>query len=337
MKAAKATLGRALDQPDPAIRFYLFYGPDESQSRAHGERLLKGLEAEKFPVSGQATKSDPALLADEASAIGMFGGKRAIWVEPAGDEIAAGAEALLQLPATESPVVAIAGALRKSSALVKLAEAHAQALAHISYELGQRDAEAVVEELGKAEGLRLGSGVAARIAAAAGNDRGMIAQELTKIALYLDATPEAPKDLDRDVLEAIGAGTDGDWMRLADLALAGDLDALAREVEHIPAGAEPISVIRALQRRLLMLAPIRARVDDGDRPHDAVTSAGKSVFWKEKDLVAKLVASWDSKTLARVLERSGELERRLMRPDSPPPAEALEEELIAIARTARRR
>jgi hypothetical protein len=68
-----------------------------------------------------------------------------------------------------------------------------------------------------------------------------------------------------------------------------------------------------------------------------VTSAGKSVFWKDKDLVTRLVALWDSKALARVLERSGELERRLMSAESPPPAEALEEELLAIARTARRR
>ena len=63
----------------------------------------------------------------------LFGGPRAIWVEPAGDEIADGVEALLEAPASESPVVAIAGALRKTSALLKLAEAPSAALAHCSY------------------------------------------------------------------------------------------------------------------------------------------------------------------------------------------------------------
>ena len=337
MKAAKATLGRALDHPNPDIRFYLFYGPDESQSRALGERLLKGLEAEKVAVPPQTAKSDPAILADEAGAIGLFGGKRAIWVEPAGDEITDAVGALLEAPAGESPVIAIAGALRKTSALVKLAEAHRQALAHISYELDQRDAEKVVEEIARAEGLRLGPGVAARIAAAAGNDRGVIAQELAKIALYVGATPESPAEVGRDVVDEVGAASEGDWTRLADLALAGDIAGLAEELKHLAAGAEAITVVRALQRRLLMLAPIRSRVEAGQRPHDAVTSAGKSVFWKEKDLVARLIATWDSEALARVLERSGELERRLMRSDSPPPADALEEELIAIARSARRK
>lgn len=337
MKPVRGNLGRMLDSPDPAIRFYLFYGQDESQSRGHAERLLKGLCAEKSAVSGQAAKADPALLADEASAIGLFGGGRAIWIDPAGDEIAPAVEALLEAAATESPVIAVAGGLRKTSPLVKLAEADPRALAHISYDLTGRDAEQLVEELARTEGLRLESGIAGRIAGAAGNDRGIISQELAKLALFLGATVQDPKSLDRDGLEAVGAASEGDWSRLADLALAGDLPALADEIQVTATDAEPITVIRALQRRLLMLVPLRARVERGERPHDAVTSAGKSVFWKDKDTVAKLISLWDSDGLARVLERSGELERRLMRSDSPPPTDALEEELVAIARTARRR
>ena len=336
MKTAKGSLGGHLDRPDPKIRFYLFHGQDESQSRAHGERLLKALGAEKFVVPAQSAKSDPALLADEAAAMGLFGEKRAIWVEPAGDEVAQAVEALLEAAAAESAVIAIAGALRKTSALLKLAEAHPQALAHVSYPLGERDAVQLVAELARAQGLRLGPGIASRIAAAAGNERGIIAQELAKLALFVGASPDSPAEVGRDALDRIGAGSDGDWMRLGDHALAGDVAALSRELDAAP-GAEAITVLRALQRRLLMLAPIRARVDQGQRPHDAVTSAGKSVFWKEKDLVAGILEKWDSAALARVLERSGELERRLMSSDPPPASEALEEELVAIARTARRR
>lgn len=337
MTPAKGSLGRSLDQPDSNIRFYLFYGPDEGQSRSHADRLLKGLGAEKFVIPAQAAKSDPAILADEAAAIGLFGGKRCLWIEPAGDEIFGSVEALLEASAAESPVAAIAGALRKTSPLVKLAETHALAMAHISYQLSERDAVHVIDEIARGEGLRLGSGVGARIAATAGNERGIIVQELAKLALYVDATPESPKQVDRDTLDEIGAGSEGDWMRLGDLALSGRLDELSRELEHSAADAEPISVLRALQRRLLMLAPIRARLEGGKRPHDAVASAGKSVFWKDKELVTRMISLWDSKALARVLERSGELERRLMSPDSPPDGEALEEELVAIARTANRR
>jgi DNA polymerase-3 subunit delta len=337
MRPAKGALGRALDRPDPATRFYLFYGQDEGQSRGHGERLLRGLDAEKSAVSAQAAKADPALLADEAAAIGLFGGKRALWVEPAGDEIAAAVEALLDATSVESPVIAIAGALRKTSPLVKLAESDSKALAHISYNLDERDAERLVEELASAEGLRLAPGIAARIAAAAGNERGIIVQELTKIALYAGASPDSPRPVDRDILDEIGAGAEGDWMRLGDLALSGELGRLSQELEASAADADPVAVLRALQRRLMMLAPISARVDRGARPHDAVTSAGKAVFWKDKELVARLISLWDSKALERAFERSGALERRLMSTNPPPAAEAVEEELVAIALMARRR
>lgn len=337
MRPAKGALGRALDRPDPATRFYLFYGQDEGQSRGHGERLLRGLDAEKSAVSAQAAKADPALLADEAAAIGLFGGKRALWVEPAGDEIAAAVEALLDATSVESPVIAIAGALRKTSPLVKLAESDPKALAHISYNLDERDAERLVEELASAEGLRLAPGIAARIAAAAGNERGIIVQELTKIALYAGASPDSPRPVDRDILDEIGAGAEGDWMRLGDLALSGELGRLSQELEASAADADPVAVLRALQRRLMMLAPISARVDRGARPHDAVTSAGKAVFWKDKELVARLISLWDSKALERAFERSGALERRLMSTNPPPAAEAVEEELVAIALMARRR
>lgn len=337
MKSAKATLGRALDSPDPNIRFYLFYGPGQSQSRAFADRLLQGLQAEKSGISAQAAASDPAILADEAAAIGLFGGRRALWVEPAGDELLPAVEALLEAAATESPVIAIGGALRKTSPLLKLAESHAIALAHISYEPDERDSQRIVDELARSEGLRLGPGVAARLASAAGNDRGVIAQEVAKLALYCGATVERPVEAGTDALDEIGAGNEGEWLRLGDLALAGDLNGLSRELDSSAADADPIGVLRALQRRLLMLAPIRARVDRGERPHDAVTSAGKVVFWKDKSLVTRQIGLWDSKALARIIERCGELERRLMRPDSPPPSVAFEEELLTIARTAQRR
>ena len=68
-----------------------------------------------------------------------------------------------------------------------------------------------------------------------------------------------------------------------------------------------------------------------------MASMGKALFFKDKELVGQLLGQWNSAKLSRVAERAGELERALMRGDSPPPVDALGEELIAIARTAGRR
>ena len=133
MRASKASIGRSVDQPSAGIRFYLFHGPDEAQSRALGARLAEGLGASKFLLAAGTVKSDPASLPDEASAMSLFGGKRVIWIEPAGKEIEEGVAGLLDGPVPESPVVAIAGALPKTSALLKLGEASPLALAYASY------------------------------------------------------------------------------------------------------------------------------------------------------------------------------------------------------------
>lgn len=326
---------KALSAPDPKIRFYLFHGYDPGQSRARAEQLLATLAAEKATIEPATLKTDPAILADEAAAMALFGGKRALWIEPAGEDIAEAVEALLGAPAAESPAIAVAGGLKKSSALLKLAEAHPLALAVQSYELNERDLERLVEDMARSEGLRLAPGIAARIATSCGGDRGIVAQELTKLALYLGASPASPALLDSDALEAVSAGSEGEWTHLGDLALSGNSAAVADELATT-AGIDPIRLIRAVQRRLLMLAPLRAKVDHGRSVGDVMASAGNSVFFKEKHVVAKILPLWDSASLARVSERLGALERALMRSDSPPDVEALGEELVTIARQAGR-
>ena len=47
MKAQRGTILRSVGEPDRAIRFYLFHGPDDSGSRALAEQLLAVLEVER--------------------------------------------------------------------------------------------------------------------------------------------------------------------------------------------------------------------------------------------------------------------------------------------------
>jgi DNA polymerase-3 subunit delta len=338
VKSNKAQSGRALEQPDPTIRFYLFHGPDEAGSRALGLKLLKGLgDAERFIVLGQAVKADPASLADEAGAMALFGGKRAIWIEPAGDEIANGVAALLDAPASESAVVALAGALRKTSALLKLAESHPAAWSHISYVPEGRDVERIVVDLAREAGLKVMPDVAQRIAAAAGNNQAIAASELDKFAAYLGAGPARPRELDHGTIDLLGADSaEADWLRLGDLALAGRIADLTEALARLPhGGSEAVPIIRSLQRRLVMLAPLRARIERGERVDGVMASMGKALFWKDKDLMRRLLSTWSAARLAEAAERVGALERQLMLTKVPDEA-ALGETLVTLARVAGR-
>lgn len=337
MKIERGALGRSVDQPSPDVRLYLFHGPDEAGSRALGERVRKALGAEKQALAGAALRADPALLAAEAGAISMFGGRTLLWVEPAGDEITQAVTALLDAPACENPVVAIGGTLRKTSSLLKLAEAHSRALAQASYVPEGRDADRLAMELAREEGMVLSPDLARRVAEAAGNNRDVMAREVEKIALFVGAAPGQARPLAEDEFDAIAVGMEGDSSRLVDLALSGEVQRLATELARLaPASAEAIPILRSLHRRLLQLAPLRAKLEAGTALDAAMASAGNALFWKDKPLIRSWLARWPSSKLAVAEERASQLEQRLMLSPLPEMA-SVGELLLDLARVARRR
>lgn len=331
---------RALDTADPAIRLFLLHGPDEAASRALADRMgaALGPDAERVDLSAALLKGDPARLADEAAAISLFGGRRWIRIEPAGDDALASIEALLEAPAAGNPVVAVAGALRKDARLLKLVQAAPAAMAHVSYLPEGQDADALAIGLARELGLQLRPDVARRLATATGGDRALLARELEKFALYLDAAPEHPKPLEHETLEALGAASEeGDLTRLTQAVFGGDPHASDAELTRLASeGIEGIGVLRALSRRALQLAGLRAQMAGGESVDRVMQTAGKAIFWKEQDATRQALARWTPEALATALSRLGEAERQVKAPGYVGHA-LVEEEVLAIARFAARR
>jgi len=221
--------------------------------------------------------------------------------------------------------------------LLKLAEAHPAALSHCSYVPEGRDMDRVVVDLARAAGLRISPDVAQRVASSANNNQAIAAQELDKFALFLGADRENPGELDHATIDLLGADSaESDLMRLGDFALAGRMEDLLDELSRLPhGGTEAIPILRALQRRLLMLAPLRARVEQGERVDGVMALMGKALFWKDKPLIQRLLSTWSAERLAEAASRVSTLERQLMLTPVCDEA-ALGETLVTIARAAGR-
>lgn len=338
MKANRAQLDNALKAPS-ATRFFLFHGPDEAGSRALVKRLAEaaGADAERVDLSGAELKSDPARLADEAASISLFGGARYIAVEAAGDEIVAAVEALMEAPTAGNPVAIVAGALKPASKLLKLALADPNVVAFASYVPDGRDADRLVTEMARAEGLDMRPDIARRIADASGGNRAIISQELAKFALYLDAAPDRPRPVDADTLEAVGAASEeGDMSRLVDSVAGGNPATLKAELLRLSSeGVEGIPLIRAVLRRMALLAKLRAEVERGNSVGTVMASQGKAIFWKEKDTVALQLSRWRADLLAKGMARLLEAERQVKASGGLGPL-AVDEELFTICRQAAR-
>jgi DNA polymerase-3 subunit delta len=340
MKASLGQIEKALDARPADIRLFLLHGPDESGSRALADRLARamGPDAERIDLEGAALAKDPALLADEAASISLFGGARHIRVRATGEDATAAVTALLEADQAGNPVVVIAGALKPSSALLKLALASPAAMSFASYAPDGEAADRVAMAIARDAGIRIAPDVARRLADATGGDRALLAREIEKLALYVDAAPDRPGEIDHDTLDLLGADSgEGELSRLVDAVLSGSPDHAVRELERLAMdGVDGMPLVRALLRRLLLLIPLRAQVDAGESIDAVMASAGKALFWKEKASVGRQLRTWNSERLATAHTRLLQAERDLKSPAAAGPV-LVSAELIAVSRAAARR
>lgn len=320
MKADRAALAAALTRLDPALRLLLLHGPDEAASADIARQVAAQFTSASDPLAvaelaGADLKGDPGALLAAASAVSMFGDRTLVRVSGAGDEAAPAVAALLGASAAGNPVVMVAGALRKGSALLSLAESSPLALAHASYAPEARDAVAVVEALAREQDLRLARGVARALFDALGGDRGLIRQELIKLALYRDA---AGATVEPEDLAAIGSGIgEADIGALVEAVASGNAAGARGQLDRLAeAGTPGIVLLRGLARRLFLLLELRRAVDAGASPGRAVDAARPPVFWKEKQPVTAQVERWATPALQAALAAVLEAERAIKRPAS---------------------
>lgn len=323
----------------PDIRLFFIFGQDESAITDIATQMSAQLAgSERIDIESDRIRNDPALLVDEASALSLFGDKRHLRLHFRREEGLAAVENLLAMEGDANPVIATAGNLAKTSKLRKLAESHPRALAHICYLPEEGDAAAAVMAHAATMGLKIDRALAARIARYTGQDRKLAQAEIEKLALYYDASPQRPATVEVAVFEALSAETGEENINgLVHQIMGGDLRGTGRElVAAREMGVDAIRVIRALQRRVNMLAAMRAKVDNGASP-GAVVKATRGIFWKDADSYAQQLSRWPSVRLAGLLRHLLDVESKLMHVRDGLAVTILEEELVRIARAAARR
>jgi len=325
-------------------RIAYFCGPDEAGAAAAADRLAAMLPdaGERFELSGAELRSDPVRLGDEARSTSLFGGARHVYVRAAGDEAHDAVKVFLEvIDAGEaegaSPVLIVASSATDKARTAKLLEARGDGLVAMFY---PPDLKAVTEEvrrLADAAGLRLGGDLAERMARAAGLDVRLARSEVTKLALYLDASPQSPRLADEEALDAIGARTEEDgFMPLVNAVLSGEVNRLPGELRRMrEVSLNPVGVLLAFERRAAQLAQLAARLGPGGRVNDLLDAEQKAhrVFWRDRRDLAVQLERWKPARLERLVRRLTELHRSMLG-NSQAAELLLAQELAAIARHA---
>ncbi len=282
------------------VRLLLLHGYDQSASRDLAGQIVAGQAATGAGVTeliGAALKDDPQALLAAVTSLSMFGDRELLRIDGLDDDGLVAVEGLLAGPAGY-PVLGVAGALKKGSKLLALAEKHPAVAACQQYEATLRDAGRLLNDMAGPLGLRLDRAVAEALFALADGDRMIMRRELEKFALYKDAMPGTPQALTLDDLAALGI-TLGDAELFAPIAAitTGDAAEATDLLARLPDGTA-IPLLRALERRLAQLALLRTEVDAGRSPGDVIEGQGRAIMFKDKPALTKALALWDQPRLA---------------------------------------
>lgn len=344
MKATQRDFNAVAPRAALLARIAFFCGPDEAGAFAAADKLAAMLpdSGERIELSGAELRSDPVRLGDEARSTSLFGGTRHILVRANGDEAHDAVKVYLEvIDACEAegacPVMIVASSATDKSRTAKLLEARGDGLVAMFYQPDLKTVTEEVRRMADGAGLRLGGDLAERIARAAGLDVRLAQSEVTKLALYLDASPQAPRLADEEALDAIGAKTEEDGMMpLVNAVLSGEVNRLPGELRRMrEVSLNPVGVLLAMERRAAQLAQLAARLGPGGRVNDLLDAEQKAhrVFWRDRRDLSVQLQRWNAARLERLVQRLAGLHRALLA-NSQAAELLLAQELAAIARYA---
>ncbi|MBZ6077009.1 DNA polymerase III subunit delta [Microvirga puerhi] len=327
-----------LRRPNPGIGIFLFYGPDvgliNERARALAERSVED-PADPFQlirIDGDDIAADPARLADEAGTMGLFGGKRALWIKATSRNIAPAVDLVLKGKIQDTVIVIEGGDLAKSAPLRTLCEKSQNALALPCYADSGRDLGTVVDEALKSNGFTIAREARTALLASLGGDRLATRGELTKLMLYAHGKREITlEDVDAILSDVSSLAMDA----VVDAAFAGQGTELETGARRLSAeGVSAATVLGAALRHALMLLPARLAVEEG-KPVSAVVESMRSLHFRRKPLVERHLQRWTSDSLKQAiaqLQTSVLDTRRLSHLDHVVTAKTL----LDLARAARR-
>ena len=321
---------------------FYFCGPDEAGATDAAERLSAYLAAqqgafERVELAGADLRRDPVRLADEARSVSLFGDKRQIHVRCAGDEAHDAIETLLASPVKGWPVFVLATSATDKSRTAKLLADRPDALVTMFHPPDMRAVTQAVREMAGPAGLKITDELAERIARAAALDTRMARSEIEKLALFLDASAQAPRSADAAALDAIGAVSEDDsFTPLLNCVLGGDTGRLAGELARMHELAlNPVGLVLALERRAAQLVQLSGRMR-GRADINAFLEqemSARRVFFRDKADLLHQLRRWRGRKLGRLVERLIALHRLLLA-DSRNSELVISQELAQIARAA---
>jgi DNA polymerase-3 subunit delta len=325
-------------RPDPARAIVVVFGPDAGLVGERAEAIVRASvddTADPFAVTridGDELAADPARLVDEAQAIPMFGGRRAIWVRAGNRSFVAAVEALNGVPIRDCRIVIEAGDLKKTAPLRALAERDRAITALPCYADSGQDVARLIDEEMRAAELSIAPDARAALVALLGGDRRATRSEVRKLALYAQGSGKVGLD---DVLAVVADASALALDAVLDAAFAGKAAEVETQFERLLASGTPAGVvIGAGVRHAAQLHKMRLAVDGGALADDLMRQS--RIHFRRESAVKAALRQWSAPRLGAAMGELAATVLAIRRQNIRLDESLARHTLLTIARAARR-
>lgn len=306
-------IDRFLKAPDPQVRAAVIHGKDRSGVAERAEVLCRTVTpdlTDPFNVTvltDSDIDGDEARLEDALTAMSLMGGRRLVRVrlstlKPGLDKALAAAvkthadggfnpDAMLVIEADQ---------LGRESALRKTAEKEAGAVGIVCYEDETGDVARMTREALAADKVGLTTDALDRFVARLPRERGLMRQEIERLALFIG--PGSGRTIDLEELEQhLGVEPDASLSDAALQAFGGRAGPAQSGLRRAFAeGESSVMAVRQASIHLGKLRRINVLQDSGANAKEAAKAAG--VFWKQEAEILRQARAWRLELLDEVLD-----------------------------------
>lgn len=292
--------------PDPKYQIVLLYGEDRGLARERMKAICGTVVDDlndPFNVAdlpADRITETPSLLAEEAAAISMMGGRRVVLIRDAGNAVAPMIADFLSSPIGDALIVMIAGPLAPGAKLRQVVEKSDIGVALPCYLDSEAAIAGLIDQVFRADGISIDPDARAYLVDHLGQDRGSSRGEIEKLALYAGANGRLALE---DVRAAIGDSAAPAIDDVVQNAFAGN----PRDLDHaltqlFALGGSAIPILRSGANHCLRLRQAQAAVSGGKDIKSAMKSLRPPVFFKLENAFAEQMRLWRGSVLVEALD-----------------------------------
>lgn len=289
-------------------RVFLFYGPDEGQSRLRAKKIIhKKLGDKPDPFALVELQQDeilgnPDRLLDEAQSLPLGGNKKVIYIRQATDAITPILQKMVEAIPNFSSVLLEAGELTPKSSLRALCE-HTELItvAIPAYDDDGRGLEQFAQQYITQQQRRFGPGAWAALQPLLSGNRALNTQILDTLLLYTHPAPTITAEAVSELLvsQANLALDDAVYA-----AFSGKAPILQQTLRQLAGeGVAGIPLLRATARHALRLQWVQSLIKAGMEQKTALKMPRPAIFFKRESEFLHQMRRYSPRALLRIAQK----------------------------------